>query len=248
MDRGVWRRIVVRATRRASNEKLAAHRGKCHNRPLTSEYSPAASNATPPAPADKRRRQLKSHRYWLQPEAAVDPAVWIEPFFSQKLMGRRPVTKSLSENRLGAGDSPILLRGLRKIGTAPGGSRTGSQSLLLRRGGHGLAAAVMLAAMLLAAPAEICRAERPIDFNREIKPLLSNTCFRCHGPDPGERKGGKGDGGERPAARHGRPVPERIWGAMRRWCRGIPKRARWSPASRRPTPTSGCRRPAAARR
>ena len=28
--------------------------------------------------------------------------------------------RSLSENRLGEGDSPILLRGLRKIGTVPG--------------------------------------------------------------------------------------------------------------------------------
>jgi hypothetical protein len=35
-------------------------------------------------------------------------------------------TQSLSENRLGEGDSPILLRRLRKIGTVPGGSRIGS--------------------------------------------------------------------------------------------------------------------------
>src|SRR5581483_10706361 len=33
-------------------------------------------------------------------------------------------------------------------------------------------------------------AETPIDFNRQIKPILSNTCFRCHGPDADERKGG----------------------------------------------------------
>ena len=33
----------------------------------------------------------------------------------------------LSENRLGKGDSPILLRGLRKIGTVPDGSRIGSK-------------------------------------------------------------------------------------------------------------------------
>ncbi|HVC94873.1 MAG TPA: DUF1553 domain-containing protein [Pirellulales bacterium] len=29
-----------------------------------------------------------------------------------------------------------------------------------------------------------------IDFNRDIKPILSNTCFKCHGPDPAARKGG----------------------------------------------------------
>ncbi len=30
---------------------------------------------------------------------------------------------------------------------------------------------------------------RTIDFNREIRPILSNACFTCHGPDRGARKG-----------------------------------------------------------
>ncbi len=35
-------------------------------------------------------------------------------------------------------------------------------------------------------------ANRPaIDFSRDIKPILSNNCFFCHGPDANERKGGK---------------------------------------------------------
>ncbi|HEX7376239.1 MAG TPA: DUF1553 domain-containing protein [Pirellulales bacterium] len=29
-----------------------------------------------------------------------------------------------------------------------------------------------------------------IDFNRDVKPILSNVCYKCHGPDPAERKGG----------------------------------------------------------
>src|SRR5438477_10462163 len=29
-----------------------------------------------------------------------------------------------------------------------------------------------------------------IDFNRDIRPILSNQCAKCHGPDPKERKGG----------------------------------------------------------
>ncbi|NLT71071.1 MAG: DUF1553 domain-containing protein [Verrucomicrobiaceae bacterium] len=31
-------------------------------------------------------------------------------------------------------------------------------------------------------------AEEKIDFNREIRPLLSNRCFACHGPDEAERQ------------------------------------------------------------
>jgi mono/diheme cytochrome c family protein len=30
-------------------------------------------------------------------------------------------------------------------------------------------------------------ANKPIDFNREIRPILSDQCFQCHGPDDGKR-------------------------------------------------------------
>jgi len=30
----------------------------------------------------------------------------------------------------------------------------------------------------------------PIDFNRQVKPILSDRCFLCHGPDEATRTGG----------------------------------------------------------
>jgi Protein of unknown function (DUF1553)/Protein of unknown function (DUF1549)/Planctomycete cytochrome C len=41
-------------------------------------------------------------------------------------------------------------------------------------------------------------ADRPVSFAYEIRPILSNACFKCHGPDSDGRKGGlKNSGGLR---------------------------------------------------
>ena len=46
----------------------------------------------------------------------------------------------------------------------------------------------------LVSVASSCAAEadagaKPVDFSREIKPLLAAKCYACHGPDGGKRKG-----------------------------------------------------------
>src|SRR5690349_24785673 len=56
-----------------------------------------------------------------------------------------------------------------------------------RRCPLGLAVASMLLMAFEASGGET--PARPIDFNREIRPILSNRCYACHGPDAAKRKG-----------------------------------------------------------
>ncbi len=51
---------------------------------------------------------------------------------------------------------------------------------------HRLYYAIVATAVLCTA----VMAEEPIDFNKQIRPILSDRCFQCHGPDEGERYGG----------------------------------------------------------
>ncbi len=48
--------------------------------------------------------------------------------------------------------------------------------------------AAFLASMLLLSSVGRAFAAEPVDFNRDIRPLLANTCFKCHGPDDQERQ------------------------------------------------------------
>ena len=43
--------------------------------------------------------------------------------------------------------------------------------------------------VLALAPVCVSAEEGEIDFSRDIRPILSDTCLKCHGPDAGARKG-----------------------------------------------------------
>lgn len=46
---------------------------------------------------------------------------------------------------------------------------------------------VPISVMFMCAPV---MAQAPVDFQRDIRPILSDNCFQCHGPDKGKRKAG----------------------------------------------------------
>lgn len=43
--------------------------------------------------------------------------------------------------------------------------------------------------VILAAAGAACAVEKPVSFSHDIRPVLSDKCFACHGPDPKKRAG-----------------------------------------------------------
>jgi hypothetical protein len=49
---------------------------------------------------------------------------------------------------------------------------------------------VMVVAAAYAAGAQDARDRAPLSFNRDVRPILADNCFRCHGPDANQREAG----------------------------------------------------------
>jgi len=53
-----------------------------------------------------------------------------------------------------------------------------------------LANCLLLALLFASWPIGLAAAAEPVDFNREVRPILSENCFRCHGADEKQRQAG----------------------------------------------------------
>ena len=79
-----------------------------------------------------------------------------------------------------------------------------------------------ISACFLAPPARADDTRPNVDFDRQVRPILADKCFACHGPDAEARESGlrldvRDDGARSPPTRAGAPS-----------CRASPTRAGYS--------------------
>jgi hypothetical protein len=67
--------------------------------------------------------------------------------------------------------------------------RFATRAVLRTRPGHPLLSFRLLVGMIALAATNSRGDDSRVEFNREIRPLLADRCFRCHGPDARQRKG-----------------------------------------------------------
>ena len=92
-----------------------------------------------------------------------------------------------------------------------------SKSIMKRFANHLLFVVAAFALPTLAAPSKTVA---KVGFNKDIRPILAENCFACHGPDPGSRKaqlrldteaGFFADRGEGPTIVKGKPLDSPLY-------------------------------------
>src|SRR5947209_12515351 len=53
---------------------------------------------------------------------------------------------------------------------------------------RGTSQLALIASAFLFASLSVSRAAPPVEYNRDVRPILSDNCFYCHGPDKNQRK------------------------------------------------------------
>ena len=63
-------------------------------------------------------------------------------------------------------------------------------NIAINRSWHDTLPLALFCLITLSSIPRLAAAERPVEFNRDIRPILSNACFQCHGPDEKTREAG----------------------------------------------------------
>src|SRR3954470_23850199 len=87
---------------------------------------------------------------------------------------------------------PLLAHSLhvrtRRMHFEPSPSRLSSSRTAIDRAGGWLAKLALLICCGMSGSLRGAFAEPPVDFRRDVLPILSQNCFTCHGPDEKTRK------------------------------------------------------------